>query len=158
MARIRDALRRYRSILVLAACGGLAQAPLLLGAGAAPAQAVTCGTGYYYYWQGAVSSVSFNWYPECSDGTAHITSGTVYDTSCDSRTAEVEFQIFDKASNGSYNSISLSPWYKASGCGTSATFPTWVGNSPGSSGWELMAHLRACSTTCSSESKPNAFG
>jgi hypothetical protein len=127
-------------------------ASLLVPLAASPAQAATCSSGaYFYYDPGVEAGASFNWQPQCSDGVAQIWNGRVYDPLCDARSAYAWFEVYDRNPNGTYRFLGRSPTYKnGGGCGSSATFPTWRVESPGAFGWKVVVYLRACSGFCSS--------
>jgi hypothetical protein len=154
---LQRVLRRRGVRLTLTA---LVVTPLAVLAVAAPAYAATCVPSYTAGAHGPVAGVDFTFAPECSDGLANL-SGRVYDESCDSRTAYVQFELYDRTSSGTYALWYRSPWYKDSaGCGSSATFGPWRPTGPGTVGWKLTAILHACSNSsgCSSDYKASWFG
>jgi hypothetical protein len=142
---------RRRTLVAAVVALLLAQVVVLVGS-TGPAQAATCTPPYSYGQFSPEVGVGFDWAPQCSDGVAQISDGTVYDRLCDSRAAYAWFEIYDRQSNGSWVRIATSPKFSAlNDCGTSSTFATWRARSPGTIGWKLVTLLQACNFwSCSS--------
>ncbi len=142
------------------AVAALFAVPMLAIVDAAPA-AAACSPTHYYYVPSEAAAVSLSWNPECGDGAAEISNGTVYDTLCDSRAAAAKFEVADRTPSGSYSTLAISSWYNSkTGCNNSSTFSPWRTYSPGSAGWRLRIHLRACSSSsgCSLDRTYDYFG
>jgi hypothetical protein len=116
---------------------------------AAPAQAADC-SGWDFYDLDAGPAAANIWISnDCSDGRIHLI-GTVFDESCDGRSAELYMRFYeDEDLDGGYW------WYrtenvKASGCGTGKTFEFNTVSRP----MYVKACVRACSgggLNCSSK-------
>ncbi|GGK65511.1 hypothetical protein GCM10007964_05660 [Sphaerisporangium melleum] len=101
-----------------------------------------------------VASVDFAW-DVCSDGKIHVWAGTLYDRSCDDRTAYTRFFLQRKLKGGSsWSFMNGSSQYKVNGCGNWSTLPEIVldrnTSSPSSYDFRLVNELWACSSlSCS---------
>jgi hypothetical protein len=129
----------------------------------APAQAATCN-GSSRSASSPVARTTFTW-ALCSDRSVQVWSGTLYDTSCDNRSAHVNFFTQWKTSGpNTWITNGGSSTYKAdTGCGNWATYPRVVIPRDAYPGHDctlgtnstcqhrMRVHLWACnSTTCSS--------
>jgi hypothetical protein len=157
---VRDLARRPwgRRMVALAVGALLAQAALAVVLGPA-AQAATCTTRVHESsvqdTQSPTVRVRYDFAPECSDGRSKM-SGTVWDTACDQRAAQIQYWIYDKTSSGSWRQIDYGFANTDNGCGTSSSF-THYRNSPGSVGWRLKVQIKACNTWGCSDGGPPLY-
>jgi hypothetical protein len=156
---VRGITRRAwgRRLVALAVGALLAQAVVVAVTFAPAAQAATCTARVHETSvmdsQSPTVRVRYDFAPECSDGTARMW-GTVYDTACDGRAAQIQYWIYDKTSSGSWRQIDSGFADTDNGCGTSSSF-NHTRNSPGSVGWRLKVQIKACNTFgCSNGGSP----
>ena len=150
----RGALRRR---MVALAVGALLVQAAAVAVAAAPAQAATCTARVHETsvqdTQSPTVRVRYDFAPECSDGRAKMW-GTVYDTACDGRAAQIQYWIYDKTASGSWSQVDSGFANTDNGCGTNSSF-THYRNSPGSVGWRLKVQIKACNSFgCSNGGAP----
>jgi hypothetical protein len=119
---VAGALAAGRRAVALAGAGILLATLAVIGTTAA-AQAATC-SGTSEKVVKPVGTADFTW-AVCSDSSVQIWNGTIHDTLCDSRAAEVRFvTYFEYSTMPTWVELDSSLQYKAdSGCGNYDSFP-----------------------------------
>jgi hypothetical protein len=114
---------RTRQRTLAAVAAGLLLATLVVTATPGAADAATC-SGTSENLVEPIGTADFTW-AICSDSSIQIWNGTIHDTLCDNRAAEVEFEILFKTATGNgFQLLTVSSTYRTdNGCGTSSSFP-----------------------------------